>query len=215
MKLLAAVRFEGLDGSLRRSVGRGEQLPVLLAGGKGQWRVVLLELELEALAEQVAHVIPVAPGERTACARRRWRKVGPHHLEDVVHARLGLPACEREPSSGFGDARELARDRLVIGSEHHPACREHDVETRVVVRHLLESPTSKSTSTPSSAARTRAVSMSTGAMSWPTTSAPRFAARMATAPVPVAASRTRSPGFGSTRSMTRSWMSRIVFVMRS
>jgi hypothetical protein len=69
-------------------------------------------------------------------------------------------------------------------------------------------------SRPFSAARSFAVSINAGARSMPVTDAPAEAARSAIAPVPVARSSQRSPGAGASRSITRSWMSSRVSVIR-
>src|ERR1700682_1669825 len=77
-----------------------------------------------------------------------------------------------------------------------------------------QSPTRKSIFSPCSLARSRAVSIRTGARSIPTTSAPARAARSETAPVPHTRSSQRSPRFGLRRGTLTSWMSAIVTVTR-
>ena len=216
VELLAAVRLEPLDGRLRRPVRRREELPVLLAGRECQRS-------------------SRAPRTRARTSRPGARSRAPRS----PHAN-GLPA----PGAGGGmnGAIILKMSCMpVLGCQQASASRPPGFVTRASSPAIASwsganmtpqvesttsklassndmssaSPTWKSTSAPSSAARSRAVSMRTGAMSCPTTSAPRFAARIATAPVPVAASSTRSPGFGSVRSSASAWMSRMVFVIRS
>src|SRR3954452_17041374 len=73
-----------------------------------------------------------------------------------------------------------------------------------------QSATRESISRPAAAARSFAVSINAGARSTPVTSAPARAARSATAPVPHATSRKRSPAFGARRCTRMSWRSSIV-----
>ena len=96
---------------------------------------MLLELELERVAQQLAGAILIAPVEWAA--RRRGRHVRRHHLEHLRDAARGRPVGERDPPSGRGDPRELARRRLVIGREHDPAGGRDLVEAPVCERQLL------------------------------------------------------------------------------
>ena len=128
---------------------------------------MLLELELERLSEQLAHVLLVAPGEGTARApvpavggtAAIILKIWPCQPSGVQHA-----SARRPP--GFVTRAELACDRRVVGREHDAARRHaRRRSSRRRTASSSASPTSNWTVTSSSAARSRAVSTRTGARS--------------------------------------------------
>ena len=167
-------------------------------------------------SEELPHVILLTPGEGTAGARAGGGRNGRHHPEHLAEPALRRPARKREAATRLRDPRELACDGRVVGCEHHAARRHDDVEARVVVRASSSaSPTSNWTVTSSSAARSRAVSMRTGRD--PVRRPPRRAWRRGSRPRRYRSrrrARVRPASDRFARSQA-SWMSRIVFVMRS
>src|SRR4051812_48493898 len=92
MQLLTAIA-ERLGQRFRRAEARREELPVRLARRYTQGRNVLLEHELERLAEQLVDTTLVAPVKRAA--RRRRRQVRRHNLEHLRQAARGRPWLDR------------------------------------------------------------------------------------------------------------------------
>src|SRR5262245_62433469 len=99
VELVLALVVERFVRTLRRPVGRREELPVRLPVGDAKGRVVLRELEVERIVEQFTDVLLVPPREGAAHAFGRRRQEGPHHPEHLREPALGRPAAEREPAS--------------------------------------------------------------------------------------------------------------------
>src|SRR5688500_16237568 len=99
VELLPPRVVERLGCGLRRSVRGREELPVLFAGRGSQDRVVLLELELEGLAQKLAYVILLTPCERTAATLGRRRHERAHHPEHLTEPAFRSPAGESNAST--------------------------------------------------------------------------------------------------------------------
>src|SRR4029077_117739 len=143
MKLLAPVLRQRLRECFRRPVARGKQLPVLFAVGGFESRHLLLDIELEGIAEQLMHVLLAAPVEWAAWGRAclKWG----HDSEESCDS-FGVrgPVGQADPPSRANDSRQLMRRRFVIWREHDAAGRRNSVEACVsdglqplAISHLL------------------------------------------------------------------------------
>jgi hypothetical protein len=91
----------------------------------------------DAVAEEVAHVLLVAPQWCGLCTLGKGRRERLHGLEHLADEALGRPADEGDASTRLRDPHELVGCRMVVRREHHADRREHDVERAVGERQRL------------------------------------------------------------------------------
>ncbi len=153
-------------------------------------------------AEQVADAVGVAPFKRRRRRRgRRRRHVALHHLEHLEQVAIRQPRGDRHAARPCGPrAPALARRLLGTARKHHAAGRDDGVEAAVVegqplgIAQLVVDGAGRRPlrwRAPRRADRSRCRRRSTVA--------PRRATSREVQPVPVARSRMRSPGRGSSR----------------
>jgi putative ATPase len=94
-----------------------------------------LQLELERLAEQPAHVLLLRPLGRVGLVRDRPPGPGVDFRPCVLP-----PRRERQPAAGSAHPRELGRGALVVGSEDRAEDRRDGAELRIRVREVLAVP---------------------------------------------------------------------------
>ena len=90
---------------------------------------------LEAVAQQPPHVVLVAPQHAGRAGRRR--DVGGQDGEEARRPALRRPVDEADQAGRAADAQQLARGGDVVGGEHDPDRRDHDVERGVGERERL------------------------------------------------------------------------------
>jgi hypothetical protein len=125
----------GLETSEHRDERRHRLRPPL---PNALWRVeagaphARVELEVEGIAEEPAEVDLVAPARGIRVLRS-----DACDLVDGFQLRVGAPGRQAESAARPADARELARDGLVVRGEDGAEARGDDVEGRVLVGQVL------------------------------------------------------------------------------
>ncbi len=94
-------------------------------------------VQVDAVAEELAHVLLAAPQRRRLRAGRRRRGERAHGAEQRADLALGRPAQEPDPPARRAHAHELVRDGLVVRREHRTDRRHHDVVGLVRERQVL------------------------------------------------------------------------------